>query len=226
MHINSIKIRTLAGFTLLEILIAMLIFGVTLTTLYSTYTATIRNIEKAKFLAETYRKARVALERITEDLESAYLTKATTDTTSELGFYGKDLELEGRSSDSIQFTSSAHLVFNEETHSLGRARLNYYVSDSEDDEGFLLFRSDTMELDNNFIEAEGGLILCDNLYSVDFIYYDENGDTYEEWDSTSDLQKNKMPSRISVSLVFANEDDEPSQKFQTDVAIPLVNEKI
>lgn len=226
MQNNSIKTRYSNGFTLLEILIAMLIFGVTLTTLYSTYTGSIRNIEETKSLTVIYRKARIALERIKEDLESAYLVQITADTSSEEGFFGKNLEIDGRGTDNIQFNSTAHLDFSEGGHGIGRAKLQYYVTENEDDESFMLLRSDSLEFNKDFVVGEGGLILCDNLYSFNFTYYDSNGESYDEWDSTNDLQKNKMPSRISVSLVFMGEDDEPSQKFQTDVAIPLVNEKI
>ena len=56
------------GFTLLEVLIAMSIFAVVLSMLYTVYTGTFRNIEETESQADLYQMARIVLERMTEDL--------------------------------------------------------------------------------------------------------------------------------------------------------------
>lgn len=231
MILESFNIKDNKGFTLLEILIAMSIFGITMATLYSTYTGSIRNMEETRSITEIYQKARVALERIVEDLESAYISIENIDSTSgdsndSTGFYGEDLEIDGKSSDRLRFNSAAHQDFSGDIEGFGRARIVYYVKENQEEGGLNLYRTDSLEFDDSIEEGEHGPILCDNILSIDFHYFDDNGDGYDNWDSTSELMKNKMPSMVSVTLEIRNGLDEDSvQKFTTAASIPLVNEK-
>ena len=61
--------RNTKGFTLFEILIAIFLFTVVLTTIYASYTGTLRVVDTTESQADVYRMARIALERILEDLE-------------------------------------------------------------------------------------------------------------------------------------------------------------
>jgi general secretion pathway protein J len=68
------------GFTLVEILISIVIFAVVLTTIYASYAGSFRVIDETESQAEIYGMARVAMERISEDLESVYIGKDGEDT--------------------------------------------------------------------------------------------------------------------------------------------------
>ena len=68
-HINQ------KGFTLVEILIAIIIFATIISILYSSYTGTLRNIKETQYQADIYHMARVAIERMVEDLESVYISQ-------------------------------------------------------------------------------------------------------------------------------------------------------
>jgi len=60
------------------------------------------------------------------------------------------------------------------------------------------------------------------LASVNFTYYEENGDVRESWDSESDELKDKIPKMVSISLEFLNSlDPEAPLKFATSVALPI-----
>ena len=60
------------------------------------------------------------------------------------------------------------------------------------------------------------------LVSVNFTYYEENGEVFESWDSTSDVLKDKIPKMVSISLEFVNgADPETSLRFMTSVALPI-----
>ena len=128
------------GFTLLEILLAMFIFTVVLSTLYTAYTGTFRNVDETESQADIYRMARIALERITEDLESAYMPPHTVGLTTEekppqsVAFVGETALISDRSADTLLFLSRAHLVFDEEEVDATAARIAYDVRQSEEDE--------------------------------------------------------------------------------------------
>ena len=209
------------GFTLLEILIAMFILAAVLSTLYASYTGTFRIVGETESQAEIYQMAHIAFERILEDLESVYVpekaeTPESEDTEKPLQFAGEDKEIEGRSADSLRFASRAHLVFGEQDLSCQTAEIGYYVEEDEDGEGFVLYRSDTPQLEGASEEDAGGLPLCKGLSSVDFTYYDTKGEEYDSW------SEEEIPQRVSISLEFINPShpDTPL-KFVTTVALAM-----
>ena len=90
----------------------------------------------------------------------------------------------------------------------------------------ILYRSDTSDFEVIVQEGEGGLVLCEDLYSVDFKFFDEDGETYETWNSTSDIFKNRLPVMVSIKLEFINRSDKESPfKFMTAVALQLATGK-
>ena len=217
------------GFTLLEVLVAMFIFTVVLTTLYTAYTGTFRNIERTESEADLYQTARIVLERMTEDLESVYMVsqKEPSDDEEETDqparFVGTMSEIEGRRLDSLRFASKAHIFFDDEEPYAGTAEIVYYVREnSEEVGGFTLYRSDKANFGQSEEEGTGGWILCDRLHAIQFTYYDEEGGAHEGWDSTEDVFKDKLPSGVAIQLELANRTDpEETVKFLTGVTLPM-----
>ncbi len=213
------------GFTLLELLVVFLILVVLLSILYSSFTGTFRTIEETGAQTDVYSMARIALNRISEDLESAYTCNDSDTEEDNLhtdGFLGEDGKTNGRSSDSLRFSSRAHINFAEDRETAGRARIAYYVKESDKEESFLLYRSDTAEFEQGPEEREGGLLLCKGLHSVDFTYQDDNGETLDNWGSKSTEYKDRLPVMVSIRLEFTNQSAlESPLKFSTAVTIPL-----
>jgi general secretion pathway protein J len=219
------------GFTLLEVLIAMFIFAVVLSTLYVAYTGTFRNIEETESQADLYQMARIVLERMTEDLESVYMAAQTKEATGEetveedqsTRFVGTMAETEGKRLDTLRFASKAHIVFNGGEPYPGTAEIVYYVRENSGEEGgFTLYRTDRANFLHREEEATGGWILCDHLYAIQFTYYDEQGGAYDNWDSTDEAFKDKLPSGVSILLELVNKDNPESPlKFMTGVALPM-----
>ena len=215
------------GFTLLEILIAMFIFAVVLSTIYTSYTGTFRIVNETEFQTDIYEMARITLERMHEDLESVYIPENPENSEPEepasplFEFLGEDKEIKGRSADPLRFMSTAHLVFSEEEKASGTAEIAYYVEEGDEGEGFVLYRSDTTPFEEKREEGTGGLVLCDSLVSVNFAYYDDEGEVSDNWDSASD-QLNEIPRMVSILLEFENKSDpETPFKFLTTVALPV-----
>jgi general secretion pathway protein J len=217
------------GFTLLEVLIAMFIFAIVLTTLYTAYTGTFRNIEETESQADLYQMARIVLERMTEDLESVYMAPRKKDSGEKeevdqpTRFVGTMTEIEGRRLDTVRFASKAHIFFNAEEPYAGTAEIVYYVREnSEEEGGFTLYRSDKANFGQSEEEGTGGWILSDRLHAIRFTYYDEEGEAYDGWDSTDVTFKDKLPSGISILLELANRTNPESPvKFMTGVTLPM-----
>lgn len=218
---NSVRFK---GFTLLEVLIAIFLFAVILSILYPSYTGTFRNIETAQSQSEIYHMARVALQRITEDLQSAYLPEhpgasQPGEESPRRGFLGQDATLDGRAADGLQFASEEHIPFHDGDRK-GRGHIIYYVKEKED--MFTLYRSDTPEFENPPGEGTGGFVVFEGLYSIDITYQDEEGETYDQWDSSTEPFKNKLPVLVSVQIECMDPSEPNSPiRFMSSVALPM-----
>jgi general secretion pathway protein J len=219
-----------SGFTLLEILIAIVIFATILTTIYASYTGTFRVIDDTESQAEIYRMARIAMERILDDLESVYIQKGNQDTSSEedegsyVQFLGEEREIMGRRADTLRFISNAHIDFSGKDSGYGPTQIGYYVEENDDEKGFVLYRSDNPLFKEAypFDEESGGLVLCEGLASVAFTYFGEDGQTFNGWDFTSEGAENKIPKAVSITLEFENAlNPEIPIKFMSIVALPM-----
>ena len=219
-----------SGFTLAEILIAIFIFAVVLTTIYTSYTGTFRIVNETEYQAEIYRMARITMERMLEDLESIYIPKSEGNPESgespiqSVQFEGKDREIKGMCADTIRFISRAHINLSGQDEDTGKTEIGYYVKENEEGEDLVLYRSDRPMFEQSLLleEDSGGFVLCERLVSVNFTYYEENGEALEGWDPESDALKDKIPIMVSISLDFVNPlNPEVPLRFMTSVALPI-----
>jgi type II secretion system protein J len=217
------------GFTLLEILVAIALFAAIIAMLYPTYIGTFKNMDITESYSITYRMARIAMERISEDLQCASIPGAEEDSDSDRSvshvFAGKDNDIAGKNADDLEFISYKHIVFNSD-NTAGRGFIKYYLKENTDEEGFTLYRSDRQELEDKSEDEAEGLILCEGVNSINFSFQDEDGDAYDYWDSSSEPFKGKLPSMVSVELEFMNRSDPESPiKFVTSIAIPMAKRR-
>lgn len=214
------------GFTLFEILIAMFIFAVVLSTIFTSYTGTFRIIGDAESQAEIYAMGRIALERMQEDLESVHFQDAGILGSEKSQFLGENKEIKESHADDLRFLSRAHLSFSEEDESPGIAEIHYYIAEDENSVGLVLYRSDTPALVEAPEQGTGGLVLCDGLFSLNMTYYNDDGEINESWDSSKDEFNKKLPARVAILLEFKDEKNpEKLHKFMTCVALPMAGEK-
>ena len=215
------------GFTLMEVLIAVFILAVVLSMIYASYTGTLRNVEDVESQAEIYRMARIAMERVAEDLGSTVYAspkegnpEAAQADVLALRFVGEAKDIDGRRADTLRFASLAHLALEEEGAGAGPAEIVYGVREGEDGNGLVLYRSDIPILMGGAGDQPEGLILCDGLYSIRFIYYDEQGEEYDRWDSSEGTLQGRPPARVGIELAFGDASKEAPLRFLTGVALP------
>jgi general secretion pathway protein J len=207
------------GFTLIEVLIAVLILGIVLSTVYASYTGTFRIIRETETDAELYGMARTVLDRMTRDLEAAAPWKGA------FTFLAKPYSLGDREFTRLTFRSAAHVAFSEKEAPAGIAVIGYAVEEGSDKEGYTLFRSDSLRRDPAKEEtAVGGFLLCDRIETLTYLFYDAAGKEYETWDAGGDVeaQKKKAPAMVEIRLGLVNEKDrENPHPFMTRVRLPL-----
>ncbi len=216
------------GFTLLEILLAIFILTLVVSAVFGAFSGTFKVVNGTEAQEEVYAAARVTLDRISEDLASAYGNdtdaedKAGVNSTSQpVIFLGEDREMGDASGDSLRFLSWAHISFKKGHPVEGPAEIAYYTVYREESKQLALYRSDTLDYLESPGADRGGLLLCEGLKWLNFTYYDENGEAHEAWAASGRQKKRALPSRVRISIGFENPlDPENPLEFDTGVALP------
>jgi general secretion pathway protein J len=207
------------GFTLIEILIAVLILGIVLSTVYASYTGTYRIINQTRDDAEIYGMARNVFDRMIRDLQSAAPWKGA------FTFKSKPYYLGNREFMGLIFRSAAHVAFNDREVPGGITVIEYGIEEETEKEGYALMRSDSLYRDPGKNEPPpGGYLLCDRLEALTYLFYDETGKAYESWDSGAEVeaQKKKAPAAVLIRLSLVNKADrERPYLFMTRVRLPF-----
>ncbi len=216
------------GFTLLEILIAIFILVLVVSAVFGAFSGTFKVVTDTEVQGEIYATARMALERISEDLASVYVGSPAKTEQSEKGaarqrffFVGEDHQVDEQNADTLRFLSWAHVSFKNGRQAEGPAEISYYTQYNERTEELTLYRADTLDYLEAPENGQGGLLLCERLKWLDFVYYDKEGDAHNSWDTTGGDDKAQLPSRVEISMGFENGlDPEKPLQFTTGVALP------
>jgi general secretion pathway protein J len=216
------------GFTLLEIMIAIFIFAVVITTIFTSYNSISSGNEIIDQNTASYEMATNCMNRMIIDLKSMYLSLPPSYSPPTLGespelyrIVGKTIDIKGTAFPMLRFTSLSHISFGEKKES-GIAEIVYYVQAAEDG-NYVLKRADKLYPYGEFEEKSGDPVLCRNVKSLTFKYYDDDGTEYDLWDSDSEDFGYSTPKSIDIRLELAEGSD--SLAFETMVKLPVYREK-
>jgi len=207
-----------SGFTLLEILLAIFILGVVLTSVYASYRSSLQVMRDMTGERDIYRMARIAMDRMMKDLSSLQPFK------KEFFLQAERDALDGREFYVLRFWSAAHLDFEEKAIRQRPAMISYYVRKNEESETFSLLRDDVATAAPEPGRKErSGFVICEDLEALRFKFYDERGSETDVWDtaSLSAAQKGKSPAAVKIEIELANKNNaESPYKFMTMIFLP------
>ncbi len=206
------------GYTLIEILVAILILGIVLSTIYASYTGTFRIIGEIQYDAEVYSMARSSLDRMSRDLQSAALWRGA------FTFKTKSYTLGNREFTRVIFRSAAHIAFSDMEPPDGISVIEYSVEEGKG--GYILSRSDGIYRDPEKESSPAErFLLCNRVEDLTYTFYDETEKEHQSWDSgTKDVmvQKNRFPAAILIRLSVINEtDSKRPHLFMIRVRLPF-----
>lgn len=192
------------GFTLLELLIAMMMLVIVLTTLYGSYRSTLsRNpeIENEIRFRET---ARVTLNQMLADLGAYYVVPSgeyqppqTTDTSNPYCFISENQTIGRKTFPRLAFPSFYQLKLGDKRQEM--VRIVYYVQQSVDG-GLVLRRSETSYPYRPFKENAADPVLCSGMRSLQFSFYDIKGNEFHDWNSDSADFNHQTPVAMHIRL--------------------------
>lgn len=213
-----------SGFTLLEILLAIFIFSIIMTTLYGAFSMVFSSADIIGKNIAAHEMAKSCLIRMTDDLQSICVTPDIRYSKPELNsepdpcrFVGENVEIQGTDFSKLRFTSSAHIPFGKGIP-FGVAEIVYYVSETEENR-IVLRRSDRINFDMPSETDGADPVLCEDIKSLKFTYYDKEGTGHESWDSDTDEFKYETPSAIAIQLEIG--DESGSFLFKTSVILSV-----
>jgi general secretion pathway protein J len=169
------------------------------------------------------------LNRITTDIENIviaerpfYKPPKTDGPFDPYRLQGTNESIGGTGFAKLRLASRAHVPLGAGPRREGFAEIVYYVQASTDG-SFQLKRADHLYPYPRFEERSSDPVLCENVKSLAFLYYAEDGAESEAWDSESEKFANATPAMVAVRLEIAAGDD--VVLFQTTVRLPFVRRK-
>lgn len=211
-----------SGFTVAEILIAIFIFAVIVTTVFGSYRATSEQVEIVSRNRKLVEMGRICLDRMTNDLKALHASLPPEYSKPEINsdpdpyrVVGTNETIGSETYASLRFTSFAHLPIRP-SRSFGIAQIVYYVQRDDNDQ-YHLHRADQLFPYDAFEADPADPVLCGPIRSFSLTYYDNTGRSYDTWDSESESNEFSTPSAVGIRLEIGDEKD--TQIFSTRVLL-------
>ena len=224
-----IKTADRNGFTLLEIMVAIFIFAVIITTVFGSFRIVFSNTDAVGGDVAVFESARICLERMATDLESLvvsdYPRYAKPEFNDAMDIYrlvGDTTDLAGNSFGRLQFASLGHLALNQDMRQ-GVCRIVYYVDEGVDDR-LVLRRADHLYPFPEFEASPDDPILCENILGLEFAFMDADGEMSDRWDSESSENDYATPRSIEIRLTVGSQDR--SRTFTTRIGLHVFRQAV
>ncbi len=219
-----IRRRRARGMTLLEILVSLGIMSMIALLIYGAFDSISRGRRGEALRADRARQGRDAIERISREVQSAYLSMHTPTNqalvTRTTGFYGQN----NSDFDRLDFTAFAHRRIEKDAKESDQAEIGYFVVRDPEVEGKMdLVRREQAPIDYEF--KKGGIVnvLAEDVEKFDIRYLDPmTGQWVETWDSTQMMmQFNRLPLEVRIELQLKPVRNTPPFRYVTKVMMPM-----
>lgn len=207
-----------AGMTLLDLLLAITILVVLMTSVYAVY-LNYRKTEKAVVESrQVYAQGRIILDRINRDLAGAWLPVVARKNSSILYKFTGSL-------DRMDFITTA-VMSEKKIPGLELAEVGYRVEEVPGERRMMLFRRQDETPDSDPSEDGTEILLTRDLIEMEIKYLDASGNAQDFWEGEI---KSKLPVAIFIKIVLAldndddEDDDEEKDETFSSVARPALN---
>lgn len=218
--------RADAGFTMLEVMLAMAILGFVTTILWGTFTQTATIKKRTELAQERAHSARVALMRMSREIEMAFLSGSDNPAIAyKRTFFTAVAE---RDIDELRFSWMGRQRLRGDVPEGDTALVMYYgEQDPEDRSVVNLMRRETRRLDavDPMTIPGESYVLCPGVSSLKFAFYDAaKREWREDWTTIGVDGRDYLPTHVRITLVIDDHNGKPST-FTTSARI-MLTEKV
>ncbi len=206
------------GFTLIEVFIAILIFALVISALFSSFKAFIISSEGVKETVAQSERMKGVYRRISLDMESIFVLQPPRYKKPEFNsdpdpfaMVGSEETVGQQVVSYLIFTSFAHAKIGEDQRD-GIARIGYYVKENNDDT-YDLYRSDTLLPFPEELESCTDPVLIQGISGFEIRYFDTEWDEYKYWDSDDSEYEHTFPLSIEMRLLSGFDEDQKVTVF-------------
>lgn len=210
--------------TLLEVLVSLGVLVMISLLTYGAFDSMSRGRKGEALRSERARQGRDAMERMTRELTSAYLSLHKPTNLSLLTQNTAFIARSEPTFDRVDFAAFAHRRVDREAHESDQAEIGYFVVRDPDVDGKMdLVRREQSPIDLD--PKRGGIVnvLAENVESFELQYLDPlTGMWVEHWDSTQLTgQLNRLPLSVRISLTLKAVKNTPPFTFTTKFMLPI-----
>jgi prepilin-type N-terminal cleavage/methylation domain-containing protein len=193
------------GFTLLELLIAVTMLVIVLTTLYGSYRSILTRNPWIENEIRSQEMGRTCLNQMLDDLGAVYVVPSSeykppksADPPNPYCLIAENLSAGNKTYSRLGFSSLFHLRLGDRRQQ-DIAHIVYYVQ-PEPNGTFILRRSETLYPYPPFKENPSDPVLCKDIRSLSYTFYDSKDKEYQTWDSDSSGYGREMPAAMHITM--------------------------
>ena len=230
---RAAHIRGLRGFTLVELLVAIVVLSLISVLIYNAFASMKRSREGIERVDDRYREGRLAMTRMVRELQSAYISLHAPINSSLLIQKTAFIGTTGTPADRLDFNSFSNRRMDKNSHVSDQCELSYLGSPNPDLSGVTdLARrfSTTLDMD----PKKGGRVevLATDIDLFDLQYLDPlSGNWVDTWDTTQSVtgQPARLPVQVRIVLVLNGgsrqgyDRGRSTIRLVTKVALPIDN---
>lgn len=193
------------GFTLLELLIAIAILASITLIIYGAFAGMKSTRDGLQRVSDRYREGRIAMTRISQELQSAYLSSHMPINTQLAVVQTAFIGTRGTPADRVDFNSFAYRRLDRDSHESDQAEISYFGATDPKREGVTdLVRRVSPRLDLDPQKGGRVEVLATDIDLFDLEYLDAlTGQWLESWDTRQALgQAGRVPLQIRILLVL------------------------
>jgi general secretion pathway protein J len=216
-----------AGFTLIEVIIAIGIMAVMMMMVSETLSNVIKLKARASRRSEMRHVLYVAVSKITDDLAMAFLADGTLQGKD--GYYLTSFVAE---SDKMSLSTMSNIHYLKNARDSDQVRVGYELI-KNDEGGTDLIRRQTDHLTPKIDKGGRRYVLLKNVKTFDLQYYDSNKKEWvPQWDTDSISAVGRLPQMVKVKIEVTDQEDEEDDNsirdytYEVSIPLPLYKDKL
>jgi general secretion pathway protein J len=210
--------------TLLEVLVSLGVLAMISLLIYGAFDSLSRGRKGEAMRVDRARQGRDALERITHEIQSAFLSMHNPQSPALITRQTAFIASNSSTYDRLDFASFAHRRVESDAKESDQSEIGYFVVKDPDHEDKMdLVRREQAPPD--FDPKRGGVVnvLAEDVEIFDLRYLDPlTGQWLESWDTTQLTgQLNRLPLEVKLTLVLKPVRNTPPYRFVTKFVLPM-----